>query len=408
VHDDIPLAGTRVSEATPGRNAWDRGTRGWDVYYTVVLASVLILVLALQAGQGLPAAQRAVATLALLAMAPWYLLHRRSVLYGDGSLLRGLGYVAGLWVLFTISVSQGIVVSFVLLALCPQCFLALPFRWAVGAIVVLSVTPLAVVLITGHPGAGDLTSLTASAVLTIAFSVAFGTWVYRIIGQSQDRASLIEELNRTRAELAVANRQAGILAERQRLAGEIHDTVAQGFTSIIMLLQAAETELSRQPAAARRHLALATATARENLAEARALVAALAPAELASAALDSALRRLADTVAGQLDIPAEFEVAGTPRALPKATEVVLLRVCQEALANVRKHAHARRMVVRLRYGDGLAGLDVTDDGCGFDPAAVEGGYGLRGMRARVDQEGGHLEVRSVPGTGTTVSAEVPG
>jgi signal transduction histidine kinase len=408
VPDNIPLAGARVSGAASGGHAWERGTRGWDVYYTVVLASVLALVLALPAGPGLPAPQRAVAALAVAAMAPWYLLHRRGVLYGDGSLRRGLIYLAGLWILFTISVSQGVIVSFVLLALCPQCFLALPFRWAVGAIVVLSVTPLAVVLIAGHPGRGDLTSLAVSAVLTIAFSVAFGTWVYRIIGQSEDRASLIDELNRTRAELAAANHQAGILAERQRLAGDIHDTVAQGFTSIIMLLQAAETELTRQPAAARRHLALATAAARENLAEARALVAALAPAELASAALDGALRRLTDTVAGQLDMAAEFEVSGTPRALPKATEVVLLRVCQEALANVRKHAHARRAVVRLRYGDGLAGLDVTDDGCGFDPGAGGGGYGLRGMRARVGQEGGRLEVRSAPGTGTTVSAEMPG
>jgi signal transduction histidine kinase len=408
VHDDIPLAGARVSETTPGGHAWDRGTRAWDVYYTVVLASVLVLVLVLQAGQGLPGVQRAVAALALLAMAPWYLLHRRSVLYGDGSLRQGLIYLAGLWVLFTISVSQGVVVSFVLLALCPQCFLALPFRWAVGAIVALSVTPLVVVLISGHPSSSDLTSLTASAVLTIAFSVAFGSWVYRIIGQSQDRASLIEELNRTRAELAVANRQAGVLAERQRLAGEIHDTVAQGFTSIIMLLQAAEAELSREPAAARRHLALATATARDNLAEARALVAALAPAELESAALDSALRRLTDTAAGQLDVEADFEVAGTPRALPKTTEVMLLRVCQEALANVRKHAQARRMLVRLRYGGGLVGLDVTDDGCGFDPGRDGGGYGLRGMRARVAQEGGHLEVRSAAGAGTTVSVEVPG
>jgi signal transduction histidine kinase len=184
--------------------------------------------------------------------------------------------------------------------------------------------------------------------------------------------------------------------------------VAQGFTSIIMLLQAADAAVDSQPGTARRHLALALATARDNLAEARALVTALTPAELESAALDSALRRLTDAVAGQLKVTAAFEVAGTPRPLPTATEVVLLRVCQEALANVRKHAHARRMLVRLRYGDGLVGLDVTDDGCGFDPGRDGGGYGLRGMRARVGQEGGRLDVRSAAGAGTTVSVEVPG
>ena len=199
----------------------------------------------------------------------------------------------------------------------PQCFLAVPFRWAVGAIVVFNVTPVVVALITG-PGPGELTSLIASGVLTVAFSVMFGLWVFRIIAQSYDRASLISELGQTRAELAQANRRAGVLAERQRLSGEIHDTVAQGFTSIIMLLQAADADVEREPAAAREHLALALQTARENLAEARALVAALAPAGLEPGALDGALRRLTDAVPGHLGPPASFEVTGPGRAAAQA------------------------------------------------------------------------------------------
>jgi signal transduction histidine kinase len=397
-----------VTTADPGRHAWDAGTRRWDVYYGVVLLSVLVLAVVLEAQEGRLTTQRVIACLALLAMAPWYAVHRRPVLFGDGTLRRGLIYLAGLWVLFTVAASLGVVDWFVLLALCPQCFLAVPFRWAVGAIAVFSLTPVAVRLISGDASLSSVATLTASAVLTVAFSVTFGRWIYSIINQSLDRAALIEELSRTRAELAAAHREAGVLAERQRLAGDIHDTVAQGFTSIIMLLQAADAAVDSQPGTARRHLALALATARDNLAEARALVTALTPAELESAALDSALRRLTDAVAGQLKVTAAFEVAGTPRPLPPATEVVLLRVCQEALANVRKHAHARRMLVRLRYGDGLVGLDVTDDGCGFDPGRDGGGYGLRGMRARVGQEGGRLDVRSAAGAGTTVSVEVPG
>ena len=225
-------------------HAWDGGARGWDVYYGLVLVGVLALVIAVQAQQDRPAADLAVSCGALAAMAPWYALNRRTLHYGEGSLARGLIYLAGLWVLFIIASSQGYIETWVLLALGPQCFLAVPFRWAVGAIVVFNVTPVVVALITG-PGPGELASLIASGVLTVAFSVMFGLWVFRIIAQSYERASLISELGQTRAELAQANRTAGVLAERQRLSGEIHDTVAQGFTSIIMLLQAADADVGR-------------------------------------------------------------------------------------------------------------------------------------------------------------------
>ena len=395
-----------ASVAPPGAHAWDGGTRGWDVYYGIILLGVLALVIATAAQQDVPASARAITCAALAAMAPWYLLHRRTALYGEGSLARGLIYLAGLWILFTIACSQGIIEIWVLLALGPQCFLALPFRWAVGVIVVLNITPVAVALISGA-SAGEVASLVAAAVLTVAFSVAFGQWVFRIIAQSYERASLIEQLSQTRAELAQANRRAGVLAERQRLSGEIHDTVAQGFTSIIMLLQAADADVEAQPATARGHLALALQTARENLAEARALVTALAPAGLEPGALDGALRRLTATMDGHLGTAAAFEVSGPAVPLPRPAEIMLLRVAQEALANVRKHAGARQVLVRLRYAGDQVGLDVTDDGAGFDPGQPGGGYGLPGMRARVDEAGGRLGVRSSPGAGTTVSVMVP-
>jgi signal transduction histidine kinase len=389
-----------------GGHAWDGGARGWDVYYGVVLVGVLILVIAVEAEQNRSAANLAVSCGALAAMAPWYALNRNFLHYGEDSLARGLIYLAGLWILFIVASSQGYIETWVLLAVGPQCFLAVPFRWAVGAIVVFNATPVVEALITG-PGPGELTTLIASGVLTAAFSVMFGLWVFRIIAQSYERASLISELGQTRAELAQANRRAGVLAERQRLSGEIHDTVAQGFTSIIMLLQAADADVQREPAAAREHLALALHTARENLAEARALVAALAPAGLEPGALDGALRRLTDAVPGQLGPPVSFEVTGQAVPLPRPAEVMLLRVAQEALANVRQHAQARQVQVGLRYGEGQVGLEITDDGVGFDPGQPPGGYGLPGMRARAEEAGGRLEVRSSPGRGTTVSVVVP-
>jgi signal transduction histidine kinase len=389
-----------------GGHAWESGARGWDVYYGIILVGVLVLVIAVEAQQDRPAASLAVSCGALAAMAPWYVLNRRTLHYDEGSLARGLIYLAGLWILFIIASSQGYIETWVLLALGPQCFLAVPFRWAVGAVIVFDITPVALALIDGADS-GELTTLIGSAVLTAAFSVAFGLWVFRIIAQSHDRASLISELGQARAELAQANRRAGVLAERQRLSGEIHDTVAQGFTSIIMLLQAADADVGREPAAAREHLALALQTARENLAEARALVAALAPAGLEPGALDGALRRLTDAVPGHLGPPASFEVTGPAVPLPRPAEVMLLRVGQEALANVRQHAQARHVQVRLHYGEGQVGLEITDDGVGFDPGQPGGGYGLPGMRARADEAGGRLEVRSSPGCGTTVSVVVP-
>ena len=167
----------------------------------------------------------------------------------------------------------------------------------------------------------------------------------------------------------------------------------------------------KSPAAAdgaRRHLDLALTTARENLAEARALVTALSPAALEASTLGEVLHRVTEATAAQAGIPAHWEVAGIARRLPTGAEVVLLRVCQEALANVRQHAAARQVSVRLRYADDAVRLTVADDGRGFGAAVTPGGYGLAGMRERVRQVGGTFEVTSAPGAGTEVCTEVPG
>jgi signal transduction histidine kinase len=169
-----------------------------------------------------------------------------------------------------------------------------------------------------------------------------------------------------------------------------------------MLIQAAQADLDGSHPLAAGHLDLAAQTARENLAEARALVAGLAPAQLDGGTLPDALRRLSQAPG----VDASFDLSGSPRPLPMAIDVVLLRVCQEALANVRKHACAQSVTVRLGYDQDAVRLEVSDDGAGFDPASVSGGYGLRGMRTRVAEAGGMLTVRSSPGAGTWVSAVV--
>jgi signal transduction histidine kinase len=283
----------------------------------------------------------------------------------------------------------------------------LPFRQAMYAVLMFNAVA-AVVLIVRHPGQDVVPQSLLNGGFGIGLAFVYGRFANTIIDQSRERADLIGQLEATRAELAAANHEAGTLAERQRLAGEIHDTLAQGFSSIIVLLQAAETGLGpAAPGPARQQIALAAETARENLSEARGLVAALAPAGLAKGNLPGALRRITERAQAETGIDAAFTEEGEARPLPAALEVVLLRVAQEALANVRKHAAARTVRVGLRYTDGMVSLQVSDDGQGFSPDDPASGYGLRGMRERVTLVHGRFEVTSSPGAGTCLRAEVP-
>ena len=379
----------------------------WDAYYAVIFAACLAIV---EAGN-LTATGRIIATAALAAMVPWYIFFGRPLMNLDvatrGSQAKATIYLAVLVVLFAVAQSQVASAWFLAFGLLPLCFHLTTMRRAMVFVVVINVigAALDVWRDPGLPGALIALGILAFA---IAFAYVYCRWMARVIEQSLERAALIEQLESTRAELAAAHHQAGVLAERHRLAGEIHDTLAQGFTSIVTLLQAAEASLGPGESGARRHLDLALVTARENLAEARTLVTALTPATLQAGSLGDTVHRVTGTTGAQAGIQAHTEVTGTARRLPTGTEVVLLRVCQEALANVRKHAAARQVSVRLRYADATVRLTVTDDGRGFDPHAANGGYGLKGMLERVRQAGGTIKLTSAPGAGTEVSAEVPG
>ncbi len=212
-----------------------------------------------------------------------------------------------------------------------------------------------------------------------------------------------------------SGRKAGMLGERQRLAREIHDTLAQGFTSIVMNLEAAEGALPEEISEETRtkwHLDQARLTARESLTEARRLVWALRPEYLENASLPEALAQLAARWSNSSGVQASAALTGTPRPLSAEAEAMLVRVAQEALANVQKHACAGRVVMTLSYMSDRVALDVIDDGEGFDsehnPARTpEGGFGLHTMCERVEQHGGKLTVESAPGEGTTLVAELP-
>ena len=245
--------------------------------------------------------------------------------------------------------------------------------------------------------------------VALVFSIALGLWVTRIAEQSEERAELVRRLEAAQDELAATHHAAGVVAERERMAQEIHDTLAQGFTSVVMLAQTTAAELDRgHEDAARGRVEQIEQVARQNLAEARALVAAFGPADLQDATLGEALSRLAERFGSQTGVRVSL-AAGTQQAasgLSREVQVVLLRSAQEAMANVRRHAGATHVTLGLARADGAVRLEVADDGRGFGPEAVEG-QGLRGMRERARAGGGDLAVESTRGAGTRLTLTAP-
>jgi signal transduction histidine kinase/ligand-binding sensor domain-containing protein len=201
-----------------------------------------------------------------------------------------------------------------------------------------------------------------------------------------------------------------VLEERNRIARELHDSLAQGFTSISIHLEAVSAKMGAPHDAAREHLNQARLLVRSSLAEARRTVRDLRSELLETGDLAAALSRVARELTAGTNVSAQMTVSGAARPLPARIENNLLRVGQEALTNAVRHAGARTVRVRLEYGRGQVRLHIEDDGRGFDVqtiGAASGGYGLRGMRERLTQIGGALSVESQPGRGTEIAATVP-
>ncbi len=372
----------------------------WELYFAVAFGGVLVHSL-VASRQGSVALRVAIAGL-LLAMALWYVVFGRAIVKAEDTDWHGFLFAAVLLALFVAGTALQGSMSFLLFALCPLAYMVLPLRAAHIAVVAFSLTPSAVYLARTGDLTSTVTTLLPISLVAITISVTMAITISRTERLSSERAALIDELAFSRAEVARLSHEAGVAEERQRLAGEIHDTVAQGLSSVVMLIEAA---LAAEPLTAREHLDLAVRTARDNLDEARAIVGALTPA-LDGGSLEDALRRVVDRFSVETGVPATFTVVGPARALPTAVEVVLLRVVQEALTNIRKHAGAGSARVSLALEPAGVAVEVTDDGCGFDAQILHSGYGQGAMRNRVEQVGGRLYVHSAPRQGTTVRTEV--
>ncbi|WP_301924861.1 sensor histidine kinase [Corynebacterium glaucum] len=262
---------------------------------------------------------------------------------------------------------------------------------------------------------GGIMGPTLAAVVVVATNYAFTT-VSRV---SREREALIDELLATREQLANSEREAGVAQERERLAHEIHDTVAQNLSSIQMLLHAAERDVQalglseEQVNAPLRRMEAARRAASNNLAETRAMIAALTPAGLREASLSEALGRIAHDFSQAADMSIEVEAHGEVAELPMRTDAGLLRIAQGAVSNAVQHSGASRVRVTLTYEPDGVRLDVVDNGVGFDVAAQAGkpsglGHlGLDAMRSRAAELGGELVIESAPGVPTALSVAVP-
>jgi signal transduction histidine kinase len=271
---------------------------------------------------------------------------------------------------------------------------------------------LAVAIVVGYTArfgpAGVLTGF-GVAVLSVGFSIALGLWITRIAQYGADRARLLDELQAAQGQLAAMHREAGMTDERGRLAREIHDTIAQSLTGLVMVAQRVGNRLDgvdgEAAASVRGDIELMEQMGREALTEARGLVASLTPVE-PDAGLAEALRRLA--TAFERETGVTVMVTADAARLDRELEVVLLRCAQEALANVRKHARAATATVTVTATDADVVLIVTDDGVGpGDAQPGEHGFGLAGIRDRAALAGGSFEFGPGDAGGSRLRVVVP-
>ncbi|GAA2098819.1 sensor histidine kinase [Brevibacterium salitolerans] len=370
---------------------------------------------------------------------------------GTRGMRAGLLWLSGLAVLWAVLVALAADAAFLVFPLFFLCLHLLPGGW--GPVAVLVSALVSVGALAAHRGltVGGVTGPLVGA----AAAIVIGLGYRALFREVHERQRLLDELLAAQSQLAESQRRSGIEAERTRMAAELHDTVAQGLSSIRLLLSAAERRMdvaaaphaaaaqagtqeearpappsgdgseprpelrpesrpdprpeSRSAAPGREEIALAKQTAAESLAETRAFIRALASPALAVRALPAALERLCASADATARAQVLFRTDGTPRELARAAETTLLRIVQGALGNAVAHAEAARIVVTLTYLSRGAAVDVVDDGIGFDPAAVRvpaesGSFGLGMMRQRAEEAGGRLEVESRPGAGTAVSA----
>lgn len=286
-------------------------------------------------------------------------------------------------------------------------YLHLLGRWW-GSAAILGSTIVAICALGFHSGwtvGGVVGPLVGAGV-----ALLIGLGYQALAREAEQREALVRELIATQGQLAATEHESGVLAERARLAREIHDTLAQGLSSIQMLLHAAERADPERPGI--EHIRLARETAAANLIEARRFIRELTPPQLDDQSLGGALRRLAATQWASHGLDVQVRVSDTI-TLPMHLQTALLRIAQGAIANVIQHAQATTATITIAVEADRLHFAVTDDGTGFDPllaskdaAEKSDSFGLQATAERVQQLGGTLTIESPPGGGTTLAVDL--
>ncbi len=392
------------------QDAWERADFLWSALF---LGSTLVSLYFMLRDPTIPAPDKQIGLVLSIMMILWHIgwfVYFRRIVNLRFYIWRGLIYNAVVIAFWFALVQVDEVFYFILFGMISQFYITVPIRWsAVFTVIVLALMAYMQTIGTGNPFNWQIVGL--YAVMAVV-GILIGYWLSQIIQQSTERKDLIEELETTQLELAESERKAGVLAERQRLAHEIHDTLAQDFISIIMHLDAAEQSVHPEDEAVMRHLGRAQEAARSGLRGARHVVEDLMPEPLVQADLPEAIANVVARWSESSGIPAEFTVTGEVVGLETAVAKVFLRATQESLANVRKHAQASSVTVTLTCMGDQVMLDVQDDGVGMAETSKKfgpekGGYGLVAMRERVTGIGGELIIESEPGEGTTVVVSIP-
>jgi len=319
---------------------------------------------------------------------------------------------AAIWVVTVAVSAEFIWVAFLLWLLAGH---LLPLRW--GLLFSALVLVVVVVAPVAHHGTTSYANVFGPLIGGV-FTFGISRGYLQLLRDAAERERLVTSLRRAQTEmaqlqdeLALAQRHSGAIAERTRISRDIHDTIAQAISSVRLLAHAAAGRTTDGDAA--RTLAQVEALAGDSLVDVRRIIAELAPAELENDALADALERMLERTREEAGLAAELHVDGSLPALPTPVEVALLRTAQSALANVRLHARASRIVMSLIDADDTVRLDIIDDGVGFDLAAWEhsadaaSSYGLRFMRTRLRELGGGLDIETAPGEGTALSVSLP-
>lgn len=377
---------------------WDRWVIGVHGIFYVLLLFCSVRAL----GIAEATTEQALIVGAGVLLALWYgLFIWRGIAYWEArplslALVFAIGW--GVWVIVYRDFSIYGMMAF---ALFPLLFFYMLPPWSVVGSILLAFLTLTV---------GEGGEISSSLLLPgfLLMAVLFSLYMNSVADQSLERKQLIRELTQTRADLADAQRRAGILQERQRLSREIHDTLAQGFISVVMHLESAVSALPSDQKRAQTHILQATRTARVSLDESRRFVRELRPEALENGGLLDVLPEIVEKWADGAEVRGHFEIVGTPHQLPETAQKMILRIVQEALHNIRKHAEADNAFITLTFTPDALLVDIVDDGVGFRVGkSASGRYGLIGMRERAAAINARLTVDSTPGTGTTINLEIP-